>query len=81
MTVSPELALAVKVSALPSVWVAAMPDKIVYATLFTTKLTVTTVASAYTLLPACDAVMVHVPLPTIVAVVPDTLHTLDGVAA
>ncbi len=68
-------------SGVPSVWVAAVPDEIVCATLFTTKLTGTTVAAAYTLLPACEAVMVHVPLPTIVAVVPDTLHTLDGVAA
>jgi hypothetical protein len=56
------------------------PNVIVCATLITSKLTGTDVAAAYVLFPACDAVMVHVPLPVIVTVEPETLHTLDGVA-
>ena len=80
MTVRPELAVAVKVSGVPTVWVGMAPNAIVCANVVTSKLIGTAVAAAYVLFPDCDAVMVHVPLPVMVTVAPETLHTLDGVA-
>jgi hypothetical protein len=48
---------------------------------FTVKLCETGVAAAYVLLPACDALIEHVPAPTKLAVAPATVHTLVAVEA
>jgi hypothetical protein len=79
VTVKPEVAVATKVSGVPTVWVPGFANVIVCdlgAAAFTVKLCETGVAAAYVLLPACEAWIVHVPADTNVAVVPLTVQML-----
>ena len=75
------MAEAVNVSGVPTVWAAIVPNVMVCVPALTVKLCVTGVAAAYWLLPACDAVMLHMPAPLNVAVEPETEQTELGDAA
>ncbi len=79
VTGRPELAVALTVKVDPTVC-AGMALKVIVCDLraaaATVKLCETDVAAAYVLFPACEAVMVHVPAVSNVAVLPDTVQTL-----
>ncbi len=76
LTVSPELAVALRLSGAPTVCAAMALNVIVWPCAFTTKLCATAGAAAYVAFPGCEAVIVQVPSATNVALVPDTVHTL-----
>jgi hypothetical protein len=78
VTARPELAEAVNVSDVPTVWAAMGLKVMVCVPALTVKLCVAGVAAAYWPPPGCDAVMVQVPWAINVAVVPETIQT-EGV--
>jgi hypothetical protein len=78
---NPELAVADKLNVETAVCAEIAPKVIVCAAGFTVKLCVTELAAAYAALPACDAVIVQVPLVKKVAVVPKVMQTFAGDAA
>ncbi len=79
LTANPELAVAMSESLVAAVCAAIAPNIIVCA-FSTLNDSETEAAAAYVPLPACDAVIVHVPLPLKVAVLPESEHTVEGVA-
>ena len=75
-TVSPELAVALTViDPVESGTLGKLPNVIVWLALVTWKLSATGVAAAQFALPACEALIVHVPAFTSVTVAPDTVQT------
>ena len=81
LTASPELAVATRFTVSPARCALIGWKSMVCAFRPTVKLRVTGVAAAYWPLPACEAMIPQVPAATIVAVVPDTVHTAGRVLA
>ncbi len=77
LTASPEVAVAFKLSGVPTCCALIVPKVMVCAlgAAFTVKLCVTGVAAEYVVLPACEAVMLQVPGATNVTALPDTVQT------
>jgi hypothetical protein len=76
LTANPELAVALTGNAAaPNTWPDSAPNVIVWLPAVTVKPWLTGVAAPQLLLPPCVAWIVHVPAPTSVTVVPDTVQT------
>ena len=81
LTASPEVEDAVRLSVPPTDCAGMAPKVIVWDLSPTLKLCVTGTAAAYCELPVCEAWIEHVPAASIVAVVPETEHTVGVVEA
>src|SRR5579863_2456580 len=77
VTASPEVAVAFRVSVVPTVWFAIVGKLMVWLWPETVKLRLTAAAAAYTSLPACVALMVQVPWVRSDASPLATVHTLS----
>jgi len=80
VTANPEFDNAVRTSVVPTVWPGIAANVMLCGNLFTLTFWETEVAAAYVVLPACVALIVQVPPPTVVAVEPETEQTEDGEA-
>ena len=80
VTPSPEVAVALTVSGVPTVCDVIAPKVMACAFPLTVKVWVIGVAAEYELLPDCDAVIEQLPEPTKLTVLPDTVQTVLGEA-